>query len=77
MTFVTTLIYFEYIMLSEVRERQFSYGFTYIWNLKNRENKTKSRLTDRKNRLVVAKREGVGDSKWVKGPRSTNLQLKK
>ena len=64
-------------MLSEVRERQFSYGFTYIWNLKNRANKTKSRLTDRKNRLVVAKREGVGDLKWVKGPRSTNLQLKK
>lgn len=61
-------------MLSKVRERQFSYGFTYIWNLKNKAKKTKSRLTDRKNSLVFDKREGVGDSKWVKEPRSTDLQ---
>ena len=41
MTFMTTLLYFECIILSEVRQRQFSYDFTFMWNLKNKTNKTK------------------------------------
>ena len=59
-------------MLSEVRGRQFSYGFTYIWNLKNKANKTKSRLTEQ---IGGCQKTGSWGLKKVKGPRSTDLQL--
>ena len=31
--FATTWMELEYIMLSEIRERQISYDFTHMWNL--------------------------------------------
>ena len=44
------------------RERQIPYDITYMWNLKydtNEQNlQNRNRLTDIKNRLVVAKGEG-------------------
>ena len=39
--FVTTWMDLEHIMLSEIRERQILYEFTYIWNLKNKTDDTK------------------------------------
>ena len=38
-----------------VRERQITYDFTYIWNLKNKTNR--KRLINTENRLMVAKGE--------------------
>ena len=38
----------------KMRQRQIHYDFIYMWNLK------KSKLIDTENRLVVAKRQGVG-----------------
>ena len=38
----------EHVMLNEVsdRERQISYGFTYVWNLKNKLNEQNKMETD-------------------------------
>ena len=56
----------EGFMLSEVREKQIPYGFTFMWNLKNETNEqtTKSnKLVDTKNKLVVVRREGHGKNR--------------
>ena len=34
MPFTTTWMELEYIMLREIRERQLSYDFTHMWNLR-------------------------------------------
>ena len=47
----------EDIMLSEVRERHILYAFTYMWNLKKNEHKTK-RNSDTENTQVFV--TGVG-----------------
>ena len=57
------------------RERQISYGFTYTWNLKN---KQKIKLIDTEDRLVVAwgrKWEGRTSAKGVKVVKRYRLQL--
>jgi len=73
LTFVTTLIYSECIMLSEVRENQFSYGFTYIWNLKNKANKTKSRLTEQ---IGGCQKRGSWGLKMGQGAKKYRLAVK-
>ena len=49
-------------MLSETRERQAPYDFTYVWNLKtnNRSKRNKNRLIETELRAVVARGDGVG-----------------
>ena len=45
------------------RERQIPYNLTYMWNLKNKTNKTKqneNRLIDTENKQVVIRKEGNG-----------------
>ena len=43
------------------RKRQIPYDFTYMWNLKYKINKWDgNRLIDTENKLMVARREGVG-----------------
>ena len=52
----------EGIMLSQIsrrENREIQYDFTYLWNLKNKTNKTK--LIDTEKRSVVTRGEGVGD----------------
>ena len=54
---------FENIMLSGVSQRKTPYDFTYMWNLKNKINKT-DRLIDTENRLMGGRREGVWETGW-------------
>lgn len=51
---MTTWVALEGIMLSEIRERQILYDFTYRWNLKNKTNEQQSgnRLIDTENKQV-------------------------
>ena len=55
----------EGIVLSEVSqiEKNKSYIFTYVWNLKANEQiqQNRSRLTDTENKLVISRSEGVGE----------------
>ena len=51
------------------RERQILYDITYTWNLKYDTSEliyeTETRFTDKENRLVVAKGDGVrGEMRW-------------
>ena len=62
--------------LSEIRERQIPYDFTYMWNLKNKINtQTKQKQTHRQRKQVNGCQRGgrLGDlMKKVKVLRSTN-----
>ena len=57
--FVTTQMGLEYIMLSEIRERQILNNFTYMQNLKKKRNKHKTE-TDSENKQMVATGDRVG-----------------
>ena len=60
------------MMLSETGQRQISYDFTYMWNLKNKTNeytnKSKNRPISREETNGCQMGGGVrGWAKWVKG----------
>ena len=61
------------------RERQIPYDITYMWNLKydtNEQNlQNRNRLTDIKNRLVVAKGEGRIESLGLADEKSFGVWL--
>ena len=59
--YMTTWMYVEGFMLSEISQRQILYEFTYMWNLKkwNKHNKTE-RVIDTESKQVVAR-----DKSWV------------
>ena len=55
LSFVTTWVGLEGIMLSEIsqRQRQIPYGFTHMWDLKNKQNR--NRLIGTENKLKVVR----------------------
>lgn len=57
---MTTWTDFEGIMLSKMsdNERQTLYNLAHMWNIKRREKKPKTQLTDSENRLVVTRGRG-------------------
>ena len=66
MSFAVTRKDLETVILREVRERQTSYGITYMWNLKKKMGtseptyKNKYRGTDAENKLMVTSGLGGG-----------------
>ena len=59
---VTTWMDLEHIMLNEMsdRGRQISYGFTYVWNLKNKINEQNKMKTDRYKQVAARGEWGTG-----------------
>ena len=54
--------------ISEIREKQIPYDFTYMCNFKNKQTKSGNRPINTENKLMAAGGEGVGGwEKWVKG----------
>ena len=62
MLFATTCVDLQIIILPEVREKQISYGITYMWNLK-RNDTNEQRHTDLENEHMVAQGGGKGVGK--------------
>ena len=64
----------EHVMLNEMsdRERQISYGFTYVWNLKNKINEQNKMETDsqRTNRWLPEE-SGTGRAKAAESDEET------
>ena len=62
--FATTCVDLQTIILREVREKQISYGITYMWNLKEWYKWTylqnRNRLTDLENKFKAAKGKRLG-----------------
>ena len=67
MSLALTWMNLEGIMLSDTEtQRQITYYFTYMWNLKKKKEQTKqyrNRLTDTENKLVAARGGGDGGVK--------------
>ena len=67
MSLALTWMNLEGIMLSDTEtQRQITYYFTYMWNLKKKKEQTKqyrNRLTDTENKLVAARGGGGGGVK--------------
>ena len=62
--------------LELVRKRQIPHDFTYMWSLKNKTNEQTNRNRIIENKLVVARRENVGNRQNEgRRLRSTNFQL--
>ena len=79
LTFVTTWIDLESIMLSEICQKKTNTIWSYLCVESKNQNKQKPKtkkvkLVDTENRLVVARGEdGEGDAKWGRGSKGTKF----
>ena len=65
MPFAAMWMDLEFVIVSELNQRQISYALSYMWTLKNGTNEpiytTEIRVTDVENKLEFAKGERVGE----------------